>query len=284
MERFNVFKADRVVCDQTFQVQDIEVDIPIRCKVTSESRFDPDRSRVKVTMTECDLITDQDNDQFIIDLDILIEKCLFIKNINCIEPIQFSFQKRFRGLNVTECKPSQVPDCLLRRLRCQLFDITASDNLRLNTLTNTFNQTLTITLVIKIVFEDQIPLPTLPPTRQFRIRTCVHRFKKPMICAAPPTPLPLPPLPASILQALKILEGKIRTQVGNPHFKAKLLGKAFKAEEKIKAGQLTETLVIIQAIADELQHSLNLSPSERDRLSLVRGDLLIVEEELVSLF
>jgi hypothetical protein len=163
VNQFNLFKADRVVCDQVLIVSDIETDLPIRIPLFPDSQIDSRETQVKVTVKECDLRIDLGNDLFFIDLELFINKEIMILKDGLSKlGSELSFNKKFADLQVTVCRPSEVPAELFRRLRCQIFDVEAKECLTLHTTANTFDEFLTVTVTVKIVFEDQIPLPVPP--------------------------------------------------------------------------------------------------------------------------
>jgi hypothetical protein len=76
---------------------------------------------------------------------------------------------------------------------------------------------------------------------------------------------------------------KIRARIGNQFLKNELLQEVAKAESLLEAGQVLGAMAIITAIADDLQHALNASPSIKVPVNLVLGDLILAEKQLIGL-
>ena len=259
MNQFNLIKADRVVCDQKIVVCDVETDILIREPLHPGSRFDLRRSRVDVVVSRCDLEIDQGKDRFRINVGLLIEKNLFIVADQGQEiKVTLSFEKCFPNQVVTECRPSAVPPGIRRRLRCQIFDVTAEERLKLNPAANTFDETLCVTIIAKIVFEDQIPLPEVVP--------------------------PIPPvIPPEVIVALELAAGKIRSQIGNPVLKAELLAELEKVRALLEEGEILAAFAVLTGVKQQIQQRINLQPANIIALNLVLGDLIAAEKAILSL-
>ncbi len=287
MKCFNIIKADRVVCDEVLTVCDIEKGIPIRTTLTPRSRFDLERSEVRVFVSNCRLKIDQENERFSIDLELLISKDLIIIQDNGPDiPIKLSFGKCFPGQEVTQCRPCDLPPELLRRLRCQIYDVIAEETLELNLETNTFDETLCVTVTVKIVFEDQIRLPEPgPPEPPGPCPPCPSPPVHWKPCPFPPQPLPPMPLviPVKVINAVELAAGKIRSQIGNPIFKEELLMEIDRIKDLLLAGRILEALAIITAIKEEVQLKINIFPAKRISLNLVFGDLVAAEKQIINL-
>lgn len=263
MSLFDRFKADVVACDEILVVQDVETAVPIAVSLPPGSSINAQRSTVEVAVTECDLRIDPSNDRFTIDLSLLIVKEIVIcpPTGPCLN-LEFSFIKTFSGLAVTGCRPSQIPADLLRRLHCQIFDIQATDALRLNPAANTFDETLTVTTTVKIVVEQQLPIISPVP---------------------PVPPVPPTPVPPEVIAALEIVAAKIRAQIGDQATKARLLGEVDRAIALLEAGMVLEALAVLSDIVDELQLIFNVSPCRRIPVNLVLSDLERARKEVVGL-
>lgn len=257
MSLFDRFKADVVACDEILVVQDVETAVPIAVPLPPGSSIDVQKSRVEVAVAECDLLADKIHDRFTIDLSLLIAKEIVIcpPAGPCLN-LEFSFIKTFRGLAVTGCRPSQIPADLLRRLHCQIFDVQATDALRLNTAANTFDETLTVTTTVKIVVEEQIPIPSPAP------------------------PIPVPP---EVIAALELVAGKIRAVIGDQATKTRLLAEIDQAISLLESSKVLEALAVLSDIADELQLIFNLSPARRIPVNLALSDLERARKEMIGL-
>jgi hypothetical protein len=248
-----------VVCEEVFTLHDIEPGVPIQTPVLPESRIDPENTRVKVTVIDCTLRRDQHNN-FSVDLILMINKEITIKQpLGPDIQLEYGFKRRFTNLPITNCCPKPLPAKALKRLRCQIFDLEAEDQITLNTETNSFDEILTVTVVVKVVFEDQIPIPVTP------------------------TPIPPPPVPPEVLAALEIAAGKIRAQIGNPLFKNALLAEIARIQEFLLEGRVLEALALLTAVKEQVQHSINISPGIRIPFNLVLGDLIAAEKEIIAL-
>ncbi len=254
----NIIKADRVVCEEVFTLQDIEPGVLIQTPILPGSRIDPENTRVTVTVIECALHGKQNN--FFVDLILMINKEITIKQPQGPDiQLEYSFQRKFDNLKITNCCPNLLPTNVLKRLRCQIFDLEAEDQITLNIDTNSFDEILTVTVVVKVVFEDQIPIPVTP------------------------TPIPPPPVPPEVLAALEIAAGKIRAQIGNPLFKNSLLIEIDRIRELLLEGRILEALALLTAVKEQVQHSINISPGIRIPFNLVLGDLIAAEKAIIAL-
>lgn len=284
MSLFDRFKADRVACDEIVVVRDIETAVPIQVPTPPGSFINPEGTSVEVVVSECDLRTDLVGDQFFMDLEVFVVKNIRVERPGLFPlPLEFSFLKRFSDLVVTGCRPSQITTDILRRLRCQIFDIDALDTLSLNAAAGTFDETLTLTVTIKIVFEDQIPIPTVTPTIAPTVSPTVLPTFAPIVC---PTVAPITVPPTVVLgvsEELEIVAGKIRAQIANQCLKRRLLRDIARAQCLIQIGRLVEALAILSAIVDELQFLLNCSPVRRCGVNLVLADMLIARQQLTAL-
>lgn len=289
MSLFDRFKADRVACDELLVLQDIEMAVPIQLPLPEGSCIDPQGTRVEVVISECDLKVDVTGDRFFMDLDLFIIKDILINRPGLPPlPLEFSFIKRFPDQVVTGCRPSEIPPDILRRLRCQIFDLQAQDTLSLNPTAGTFDEILIITVTVKIVFEDQIPIPTAPPPTvaptvpPTTTAPIVSPTLVPIFCpTVAPTVAPVVAL--GISEELEIVAGKIRAQIANQCLKRRLLADIARAQCLIQIGRLVEALAILSAIVDELQFLLNSSPARRCGVNLVLGDLIIARQQLTTL-
>ena len=239
----NIIKADRVVCEEVFTLQDIEPGVLIQTPILPGSRIDPENARVTVTVIECALHGKQNN--FFVDLILMINKEITIKQPQGPDiQLEYSFQRKFDNLKITNCCPNLLE---------------AEDQITLNIDTNSFDEILTVTVVVKVVFEDQIPIPVTP------------------------TPIPPPPVPPEVLAALEIAAGKIRAQIGNPLFKNSLLIEIDRIRELLLEGRILEALALLTAVKEQVQHSINISPGIRIPFNLVLGDLIAAEKAIIAL-
>ena len=96
-----LIKVDRVCCDEVLTVKDLETDVPVQLPLPPGSRLVPERTRVEVTVAECDLVTDLACNRFTVDLVLFFHKEIVIHRPGAPElPLEFSFSKSFRGLPV----------------------------------------------------------------------------------------------------------------------------------------------------------------------------------------
>lgn len=280
MSLFDRFKADRVACDEVLVLQDIETSVPIQLPLPEGSCIDPQGTQVEVVVSGCDLRTDVAGDQFFMDLDLFIAKDILINRPGQPPlPLEFSFIKRFPDQVITGCRPSEISPDILRRLRCQIFDMQAQDTLSLNPAAGTFDEILIVTVTVKIVFEDQIPIPTAaPPTVAPTAAPTASPIIIPIIA---PTVAP-PQISLAVSAELEIVAGKIREQIGDQALKQRLLSDIAQAQCLLQIGRVVEALAILSAIVDELQFRLNSSPAQRCGINLVLSDLIIARQQLTT--
>lgn len=249
-----LIKVDRVVCDEVLTVQEVEQAVPVPLPLPPGSAIDPNGTRIVVTVTECDLAMEAGANRFTIDLTLFFKKRILISRPGAPAlPLEFSFARKFPGLPVKGCCPGRLPPDVLRRLRCQVFDLQAEETLWLDIVGNTFSETLTVTVAVKLVFEDQIPLPAPP---------------------APPPPV--------VDGELEIVAGKIRARIGDPVLKARLLAELARAQELLAQGRILDALAVLSGIADELFLAKNLTPARSVAIDLVLSDLQRARKEILG--
>jgi hypothetical protein len=251
-----------MVCDETINIKDLEENIPIGNSLSFGSQIDLSQTNVEVSVARCDLIIDLVSDQFTVNIGLFI-----IKNITIISPglsaliLKFSLERFFPGIAIKGIRPSQV-DIDLNRLQCDIFSLKADDTFQLNVEDNAFSEWLTVTTVVKLLFIDQISLPS--------------------ICPCPHVPTP-PPVPPAVNNALEILKGKIREQIGNVIIRNEFLEEVDKTIKLLKLGKAIEALTILNTIDNELQEILNIAPSRKIQINLVLRDLINVDKAVKSL-
>jgi len=267
MVLFDRFKADRVACDETVILRDVERGVPIQPELPPGSTIDPDRTVVEAAITECKLRTDLANDRFFFTADAFISKDIAVDRPGLPSvTLEYGFNITFPEVMVTGCRPSQITPDILRRLRCQIFDITAQEFLTLDPAAGTFDETLILTVTVKIVFEDQILIPTPTPT----VSPTVAPTPTPPICVVVST------------AALEIIAGKIRAQIGPSKRRDQLLHSVTLALKLVKGGLVQEALVVLSALTDDLQFVFNSAPFRRQALSLIMGDIAAARMEIIN--
>lgn len=267
MALFDRFKADRVACDEIVILRDFERGVPIQPELPPGSTIDPDRTVVEAAITECKLRTDLANDRFFFTADAFISKDIAVDRPGLPSvTLEYGFNITFPEAMVAGCRPSQIQPDILRRLRCQIYDIKAQEYLTLDPAAGTFDETLILTVTVKIVFEDQILIPTPTPT----VSPTVAPTVTPPICVVVST------------LALEIVAGKIRAQIGPSALRDQLLHSVALAIKLLKMGLVQETLVVLSALTDNLQFVFNSAPFRRQALSLILGDIAVARIEIVN--
>lgn len=267
MALFDRFKADRVACDEIITLRDIERGVPVQPELPPGSSINPGQTVVEVTITECKLRPDLENDRFHFTVDAFISKDIAVARPGLPSiMLEYGYNTTFQEAIVTGCQPSQIEPDILRRLRCQIFDMTAQEFLTLDPIAGTFDETLLLTVTVKIVFEDQILIPEPAPT----VSPTVAPTQAPPICVVVST------------MALEIIAGKIRAQIGPSVLRDKLLRSVALAINLIQRGLIKEALVVLSALTDDLQFVFNSAPFRRKVLSLILGDIAAARSEIVD--
>jgi len=119
MALFDRFKADRVACDEIITLRDIERGVPVQPELPPGSSINPGQTVVEVTITECKLRPDLENDRFHFTVDAFISKDIAVARPGLPSiMLEYGFNTTFQEAIVTGCQPSQIEPDILRRLRC----------------------------------------------------------------------------------------------------------------------------------------------------------------------
>jgi len=251
---FDQIKIERVIGSQTFILQHLNQAVSIHTPLLPGSNINHSATSIEIHVAYCELQTTANC--FSVNLKLLINEKIIISQPDSNEiKLEFSFYKFLENLTFTNCLPNEIPPELLKNLKCEVFDAWCEEEIELNHSTNTFNEILKITLLIKIIFTDQISLNNLTPN---------------------------PLIPDSVLTGMFLITGSIIQNISKQTLKTQLLQKNEKLINLLTSGRFYDALLILISITHELQFAYNAIPSERIALNLVLRNLKNIETELLA--
>lgn len=163
MPRCEKIKTDKVICDEIFFLRHEENDVPINF-VEDIPVGSTIGGTVQVALSKCDVIVDDINDLFIVDLLFIVQKELTITLPDETEiPLEFVERVPFE-VDFRKCRPSnlEILDITPDQLSCHIVRISGNDVITMNTDNDTFSEVLDIEIKIKILAEIQEFLALCP--------------------------------------------------------------------------------------------------------------------------
>lgn len=257
MTKKQLFRLNKVICEEKFIFEDEEIAVPINTTSSSDSlpkdsKIDTKNSKTSVTVQSCkvETIAEECKKIFIVKIEFFILKKIVIlrpgmKPLN----LEFSFIKEFTK-RLKKCKPKKLSPSELRKLKCTVWDFQITDKATLNPNANTFDDLLIIKGIVKVETEVQIPL----------------EVKKREVCQS----------------ELATAIGKIRQVIPTGRLKTDLLGRLLQVSELISQGQITESLTVLSTIIEKLLLATNRGGVNKIKINLAIGDLLRLKQCLLD--
>lgn len=162
-------KADRVLADEIFFLQKTIGPVDLGFPVPENSTL---TGTVEVTVLECELVFDEEEDRVRVIIRVMIQKEFTIITPDEEEiPLEFAFRNtlstQFAGITPSILEEMEIE---FRRVKCQIFDIKEiTDNITFlcgdeeNEENASIEETILIPIKLKLAIEEQLIVALCPP-------------------------------------------------------------------------------------------------------------------------